>query len=410
MEIRRRLGDCGGLAHTETFLGRIAVAMDNLPEAVSHYHEALALRQQTGETEGMIAPLEGLAAVASASGDPRRAARLLGAASALRTRLGAPLPPTDSRFYDHILGAVRRQLSPPSFAREWQSGESLPLERVVAEAGSVSTARTVPDEQPGGSTKPTNERASMAAVTIVGLGMPRVLRAGRELGAGDWTYTKARELLFYLLVQGASTKGQIGLALWPDASAAQLRTTFHPSLYHLRRALGGSAWILLDQQRYALNRTMPYTFDVEQFTEAIAQANRCAATDPDEAISLLRGAIARYTGEFLADSTEGEWFLPIQDRLHRSFLDALQQLGALCYAAAHYADAADAYKRAIAADAYLEWAHRELMRCYARLDERGLALRHFRIFAGMLGDELGTSPGQTTRMLFEHLRRGEEIE
>ena len=50
----------------------------------------------------------------------------------------------------------------------------------------------------------------------------------------DFTYSKARELLFYLLYHGPRSKQQIGLALWPDISEEQLRATFRVVGDHLR--------------------------------------------------------------------------------------------------------------------------------------------------------------------------------
>ena len=57
--------------------------------------ESLALRREMGERLGIAECLEELAAVAAGSGEPARAARLLGAAEAIRMAIGAPLPPYD---------------------------------------------------------------------------------------------------------------------------------------------------------------------------------------------------------------------------------------------------------------------------------------------------------------------------
>jgi DNA-binding SARP family transcriptional activator len=57
----------------------------------------------------------------------------------------------------------------------------------------------------------------------------------------------------------------------------------------------------------------------------------------------------------------------------------------------------------------LETAHRELMRCYARSGERGLALRQYQILRTFLDDELGAPPDSETTALYERLRQGEEL-
>ena len=61
---------------------------------------------------------------------------------------------------------------------------------------------------------------------IRAFGPGRVERQGRALTLSDWTYSKAREMLFYLICNPARTKEQIGVALWPDTSTTQLHDYF----------------------------------------------------------------------------------------------------------------------------------------------------------------------------------------
>ena len=67
-----------------------------------------------------------------------------------------------------------------------------------------------------------------AGLSVRALGRSVVEVGGRALGPEDWTYAKPRELLFHLLARPGSTKGEIGLALWPDESGAELRNSNTP--------------------------------------------------------------------------------------------------------------------------------------------------------------------------------------
>ena len=73
-----------------------------------------------------------------------------------------------------------------------------------------------------------------------------------------------------------------------------------------------------------------------------------------------------------------------------------------------YAEAAEHYRQALKRHD-LESAHRELMRCYARLGEVGQALRHYQTLADRLRDELKATPAPETQALYERLRRGETV-
>jgi hypothetical protein len=70
----------------------------------------------------------------AARDDPDRAARLWGAAEALRERLGAPLPPNDRAEYERDVAAVRQALGAERFAIAWVAGRSLTEEQAIAYA------------------------------------------------------------------------------------------------------------------------------------------------------------------------------------------------------------------------------------------------------------------------------------
>jgi DNA-binding SARP family transcriptional activator len=57
----------------------------------------------------------------------------------------------------------------------------------------------------------------------------------------------------------------------------------------------------------------------------------------------------------------------------------------------------------------LEEAHRELMRCYTAMGERGRAIKHYEDLAELLYEQLDTAPAPETRALYERLRAGEEV-
>jgi hypothetical protein len=75
-----------------------------------------------------------MAAVASAQGQPARAARLWGAAAARRGALGTPLPPVEHAHYERTVAAARTALGEGAFAAAWAAGQTLPLEQAIAEA------------------------------------------------------------------------------------------------------------------------------------------------------------------------------------------------------------------------------------------------------------------------------------
>jgi hypothetical protein len=96
--------------------------------------ESLTLFQQLGDQGGIAECLEALAGAAGAQGQPLRAARLFGAAEALREKIGVPLSPADRPTYDRTVAAARAQLDASAFTTAWTAGRALTMEQAVSEA------------------------------------------------------------------------------------------------------------------------------------------------------------------------------------------------------------------------------------------------------------------------------------
>jgi hypothetical protein len=98
------------------------------------YRESLALYRTVGDKVGVALALDGLAEVACLQGSSQRAARLYGAAAALRDAIGAPRPPEERLDYEHDVAALRTALGDDAFTAAWAAGRALPLEQAIAEA------------------------------------------------------------------------------------------------------------------------------------------------------------------------------------------------------------------------------------------------------------------------------------
>jgi non-specific serine/threonine protein kinase len=80
--------------------------------------------------------LVGLASIAVARGQPVCAARLLGAANALRDAIGARLLVTEQEF---VPGAVRAELDEAAYAAAWAEGRAMLPEQAIEYAQRVAS-------------------------------------------------------------------------------------------------------------------------------------------------------------------------------------------------------------------------------------------------------------------------------
>ena len=394
----RDLGIKATVAFCLRGLGRIRILQGALDTAENLLREGMVLDQETGHQIWFALSLAGLGRIAAARGQTLQAVRVLGAIDAFLNTNSINLDADDRVELEQHDAAVRAATTPEEFEAAFTAGQALTLEQASQEVTSLSWEgeRDVPLLAPA-----TN------ALRLCALGPTRVQSGGQTLTT--WSYAKVKELLFYLISHPARTKAQIGLALWPEASPSKLRNGLSTAFYHLRRALGHPDWIIFEDDLYRFNRTLDYWYDVEVFEAKLLQAKRVRAQNPARAIALLRAAINLYQGDFVEDFLNGEWFLLRREDLRRKYLDALLNLGHLLFTQQEYAPAAEAYRQVIEKDEVLEEAHRELMRCYARLGERGQALRHYQTFEQLIRDELGSAPAAESITLYERLKRGEAV-
>jgi hypothetical protein len=98
------------------------------------------LRRELGDPHGLAMCLQNLADVAALREHYEQAARLWGAAEALRDVCGVRVPPSDRARYDDVVAMVRRQLRAGAFAAAWQAGRALRLEAALEEAQALGAA------------------------------------------------------------------------------------------------------------------------------------------------------------------------------------------------------------------------------------------------------------------------------
>ncbi|MEN3309232.1 MAG: hypothetical protein V7603_5434 [Micromonosporaceae bacterium] len=130
LPLARDLGDRYLLAWVLVSLGLVAVR-DGDAGAHPLLHAGLLLRRDLGDREGMAVALEGLAGL-HAPDRPDRAAFLIGAAEALRSRCGTPIPPADRPGYADLVDSLHA-VSPEAFTAHRQAGAHTPLPAVLAE-------------------------------------------------------------------------------------------------------------------------------------------------------------------------------------------------------------------------------------------------------------------------------------
>ena len=338
------------------------------------------------------------------------AARIHGAAAANREIIGARVWQLDSEQLEPAMQQARTLLGDEAFEAAYAAGRATDVETAVELAlETVARLGVSTVDEPTTDTSEyravTMDEASAPALRVRTLGMLEIAIDGEAVAPSAWGYAKARELLVYLLFwPEGRTREQVGAALWPDASAAQVRNSFHVTLHHLRRALGHAEWVTFERGRYRLNVGDGIEVDAfvaeRRLTDALRRARRGDA--PPEA---LETAVALYDGPFLDGEPVGDWHLDTRDRLARLHASALETLGNALLARERHADAAVVFERLVHQEELHEAAYRSLMLCRAREGDQAGMIRDYRRLQAALRRELDAAPAPETMELFRRLQQ-----
>ncbi len=115
-------------------LGYVTLHQGDIMRASALFIESLAAFREQRSQRGVAECLAGLAAVAQAREDGTRAARLWGAAEALREAAGVAMWVADRVEYERQIAALRAGMDERALAEAWAAGRALPPEQAIAEA------------------------------------------------------------------------------------------------------------------------------------------------------------------------------------------------------------------------------------------------------------------------------------
>jgi tetratricopeptide (TPR) repeat protein len=124
----RQTAGAPAIAEVLTDVGVVALEQGQYDRAQQAFAESL----MTATTWTLGTVLEGLAGSAVAHGHPERAARLFGAAAALRTRMGTPILPANERLYQRQVTLTQDALGEERWTLLWEEGRVMTRDEAVA--------------------------------------------------------------------------------------------------------------------------------------------------------------------------------------------------------------------------------------------------------------------------------------
>ncbi|MGI8550107.1 MAG: tetratricopeptide repeat protein [Dehalococcoidia bacterium] len=149
LHLQRMLADLPAVARSLNSQAGAELHLGNIERAAALSRESLQLAQHLHDDRVLAWCLEGAAELASARHQPECAARLHGAATALRDLIGAVLPSARRADSEALRKRLRAALGEARFSRAWTIGRALPLEQAIAvamQAGAEGAQTEAPAE------------------------------------------------------------------------------------------------------------------------------------------------------------------------------------------------------------------------------------------------------------------------
>ncbi len=126
-------------------------------------------------------------------------------------------------------------------------------------------------------------------------------------------------------------------------------------------------------------------------------------TGDPAAAATYRQAIALYRGD-LCSGDDDLSVVMTREHLRAHYLALLLRLATIEFDQHNYRTCETLLGQLLRTDPCYEHAHRLLMRCYVRLGQRSIALRHYRVCTDMLHSAFDTVPEPDTTALFDRIR------
>jgi DNA-binding SARP family transcriptional activator len=279
--------------------------------------------------------------------------------------------------------------------------------RVAAIRPRDSTAMEPLPPYPPAPVKPEHS-APLPSLWIINLGEFQAIHNGMLLPV--CSMRKSLAILRYLLTRHhyAARKEELMELLWPKATPREARHSLHVAVSTLRRYLdfGEGSYLLFEVDSYVINPDAPVSSDSHVFQQLCDEADRgWHAGDLPRARQAYISAIDYYQGDYYVDTYDLDWATTERERLMARYLVALDRLGRISIKLEGFDLAIDCYQRLLERDGFREDAHCQLMRCYQRLGQRGLAIRQYECCAAILANDLALEPAEETRALYEAVLR-----
>lgn len=217
-------------------------------------------------------------------------------------------------------------------------------------------------------------------------GPPKIIKEGALV---HFPYAKINALLYYMLIAKVASRDEVSGLLWPNEPDDVAKRNLRNAMYQAKKSLGLNIILSPLKSTLILNETLDIQIDVDQFLAA-----------PQDGLELYTGEFLQ--GFFLKGSENYEYWVVKMRNAYR------EKFSLECYTKIEddlknkrYSQAETYIHQLVAQDEYDERNRQLLIRFYQETGQDGKAIETYYELSELLREELGITPDQNTRKLYE---------
>lgn len=206
-------------------------------------------------------------------------------------------------------------------------------------------------------------------------------------------------------------KEDIFQILWPAYEDKNADRDFKVALNALnnvlepaRKARAAPFFVIRDGTGYGINPHAAIELDSRLFEEWAETG--LEEKNTEKSIEELERALHLYNGDYLPERRYEDWCINERERLLVYFLRSAEKLAQLNVRRENYDSAIHWCQKILHKDRTWEEAYRLLMFCYYRKNNRPQAIRWYRKCCDVLEEELGVTPLEPTRHMYDMIIEG----
>lgn len=250
----------------------------------------------------------------------------------------------------------------------------------------------------------------MQPVIIKTLGEYSIRYGENIIAEKDKRSKKMWTLLKYLTAfrDRGVTQSELIDILWDEKDANNPAGALKTQLHRIRGSLDilgleeGTELVTSFAGTYAFNHALEYEIDAVVFEDNFKKSQRDDISEKEQ-IHFIKKAFELYQGDFMKNSADEKWVIPLRVYYHSIYVRMVHKLIDALHTHKQYAELINVCRKALLIESADQKIHILLIKALIATEDRDAAKKHYKYVTDMLYNEIGVNPLPELRELYKQI-------